>query len=47
MKSSKIAHKLSLLVCTIAIGIASTSSSMCILWSFSECKMPKSLYKID
>lgn len=39
--------KLALLVCTIAMATATTSSSLCAWWFFDEVKMPKSLYKPD
>ncbi|MDP4177185.1 MAG: cyclic lactone autoinducer peptide [Bacillota bacterium] len=47
MKNLKIKKKLALLICTIAMAIAATSSSLCAWWFFAETKMPKSLYKLD
>ena len=47
MKTLVIRKKLALLICTIAMAVAATSSTMCIWWMFNESKMPKSLYKVD
>jgi cyclic lactone autoinducer peptide len=47
MKTLSIKKNLALLICSIVMAVAATSSSMCIFWSFNECKMPKSLYKVD
>jgi hypothetical protein len=38
---------LALLICAIAMSAAAASTSLCIVWWFNECKMPKSLYKFD
>lgn len=47
MKNFNIRKKLALLICSGVMAVAAASSSMCIVWMFNECKMPKSLYKID
>jgi hypothetical protein len=47
MKKSKIKENLALLICAIAMAFATASTSMCVYWWFNECKMPKSLYKLD
>ncbi len=47
MKNLVTSKKLPLLISTIAMAVAAASSSMCLGWGFSECKMPKSLYKKD
>ncbi|HOE56671.1 MAG TPA: cyclic lactone autoinducer peptide [Bacillota bacterium] len=36
-----------LLISTLALFIASTSSMACIFWMFREPKMPESLIKMD
>lgn len=47
MRFLKVKKNLAVLICTIAMAIAATSSSMCLIWLFNESKMPKSLYKLD
>lgn len=47
MKNLKMSKKLPILISTVAMAIAATSSSMCLWVTFNECKMPKSLYKAD
>jgi len=47
MMNSKIKKNLALLFCTITMAVAAVSTSMCPFWFFDECKMPKSLYKVD
>lgn len=42
-----ILKKVALIACSGVTTVAKASSSMCIVWSFNECKMPKSLYKVD
>ncbi|MCB2354696.1 cyclic lactone autoinducer peptide [Clostridium estertheticum] len=46
-KKFEIKKFLALLFCTITMSIAAVSTSLCPFWMFNECKMPKSLYKID
>ncbi|SFU53996.1 cyclic lactone autoinducer peptide [Clostridium sp. DSM 8431] len=45
MKIFKIKKILALLISTVAMLIAKTSSNMCIFWMLGEVPMPKSLYK--
>ncbi|MBW9154625.1 cyclic lactone autoinducer peptide [Clostridium estertheticum] len=47
MKNYDFRKRLALVICSGLMAVAATSSSMCIVWLFNECKMPKSLYKID
>ena len=47
MKNFELKKKLALLVCTIAMSIAATSTSLCMFWYLDEIKMPESLYKLD
>ncbi|MBU3092396.1 cyclic lactone autoinducer peptide [Clostridium sp. CM028] len=42
-----ILEKVASITCSGVSAVAKASSSMCIVWSFNECKMPKSLYKVD
>lgn len=45
MKKFDFKKHLSLIICAIAMFIASTSTSMCWVLLFGEPKMPESLYK--
>lgn len=47
MKKGNFKKHLSLIICAIAMFIASTSTSMCWIFLFGEPKMPESLYKIS
>jgi len=47
MNYLRLNKKLAVLISTIALAVASTSSAMCFVFLFDEPKMPKSLYKVD
>lgn len=47
MEKRSIKKLIALLASTIAMLVATTSSSMCWSHIFAEPKMPKSLYKMD
>ena len=47
MKQFKIKKFIALAICAISMVLATTSSSMCLLFLAKETKMPKSLYKKD
>jgi cyclic lactone autoinducer peptide len=47
MEKTKIKKYVSLILCAVAMFMASTSTTMCTFWLFSEPEMPESLYKTD
>lgn len=47
MKKVIVNKKLATLISVAAMAIAAGSTSICYCFTFNECKMPKSLYKVD
>ncbi|ERI91604.1 hypothetical protein HMPREF1982_03113 [Clostridiales bacterium oral taxon 876 str. F0540] len=47
MGKARLKKVLSLIICAVAMFVASISTSMCFVFTFGEPKMPESLYKVD